>query len=246
MTPAYIAIGSAVCFAALVTAVLPSTRASKAERLEMLAVDSDAGGTSRFRRVVDAARSLWSVRSGVSSRRKFEEGVEDVLVDIAEGVRAGESLLQALKRVSAHASGPWRPLLRDVLARYDGGVSLSEALRVLAGAGGKGTELMVIALEIHQRVGGDLPSALLGLAQTVRDQRLLVGDMRARTSEARWTAYLLAALPVFLGVYMLWSAPGMMAPLIAGGVGKVALLYAGVSWLAGIATLRRLTRFAEE
>lgn len=248
MSPGYIALGSAICCAAVVMSVLPPARRGRGfDRLAGVVGERDGGdGPRALRRMAEAARNLWLARSGLVLRRRLEDGLDDVLFEIAEGVRAGEGLLQSLQRLAAHASGPWRPLLGEVLARYDRGMPLSEALRVLVRAGGKRIELMVIALEIHQRTGGDLPGALLRLAQTVREHRLLAGDTRARTSEARWTAYLLAVLPFFLVIFMLWRAPEMLAPLTGSGVGKVALVYAGMSWLAGIAVLRRLTRFAEE
>lgn len=176
-------------------------------------------------------------------RKGLDAGCEEVIVEIAEALRAGESLLQAIIRARGGAPAPWADLLGDVLARYERGVPLVEALGLLARTGSRPALLLARATEISLRAGGNLPEALLKLAQGVREEQLLHREMRAKTAEARWTAYCVAATPGLLAAYFLAGAPDLLAPLLTDPIGRVGLLYALISWLAGILILRRLTTF---
>lgn len=177
-------------------------------------------------------------------REAAEKALDDVLMEVAESLRAGESLLQALQRTADSSQGVWRELLGEVLARYDQGLPLPEAARALDRLGSRYISLFVRSIHIHQRTGGDLAEVLVRLAETVRDHRLFEGDLRARTAESRWTAYFVAATPFLLLLYFAVAAPGMLFPLLAHPAGRAGLLYALASWAAGLAVLRRLTRFS--
>lgn len=176
-------------------------------------------------------------------RKSLDTGCEDVIVGIAEALRAGESLLQALVRTRGNAPGPWADLLDEVLARYERGTPLIEALSLLDQTGNRPAGLLVRATEISLRAGGNLAEALLKLAQGVREEQLLHGEMRAKTAEARLTAYCVSATPGLLAAYFLVAAPDMLSPLFTDPVGRLGLLYALISWLAGFLFLRRLTTF---
>lgn len=176
-------------------------------------------------------------------RKGLDAGSEDVIIEIAEALRAGESLLQALARARTSARGPWSDLLENVLARYERGTPLIEALDLLDRTGSRPARLLVRATEISLRAGGNLAESLLKLAQGVREEHLLHGELRAKTAEARWTAYCVAATPGLLAVYLLVGAPDLLSPLFTDPIGRLGLLYAAVSWLAGFLLLRRLTTF---
>lgn len=189
------------------------------------------------------AERLASRRGWHRRRRELDSGCEDVMVEVAEALRAGESLVQALARAGASARGPWAGLIREVLARYERGAPLIEAMSLLDRTGSRPARLLLRATEISLRAGGNLAEALLKLAQGVREERLLHGEITARTAEARWTAYCVAATPGLLAAWFLASAPDLLAPLLTDPVGRLGLLYAVVSWLTGFHFLRRLTRF---
>lgn len=203
-----------------------------------------AGPAGRAAAFVDGLlRRHLSARGTARRRAQAERDLDDVLMEVAESLRAGESLVQALQRTASSARGIWKQLLSDVLDHYDQGLPLPDAVRALDGLGSRHITLFVRAIQIHQRTGGDLAEVLLRLAETVRDQRLFEGEIRARTAESRWTAYFVAATPFLLLAYFLAAAPAMLFPLLAHPAGRIGLAYALASWAAGLAVLRRLVRF---
>lgn len=192
-----------------------------------------------------AASPAAAPRAGPPRRARRASGAEceDVLLHVAESLRAGESLPQALRRAQRETGGGWSALLAEALARYDGGAPLTRALAPLEATGERAARLLVRAVEIHRRTGGNLAEALLKLAAGMREERLLQGEIAARTAEARWTAYCVAATPVLLLLYFLAGNPSLLAPLLTHPAGNAGLAYALVSWSTGFAVLRRLTRF---
>lgn len=211
-------------------------------RLRLLQESARAGGGGpRGGGAAPAAR----LPAGPPRRARRASGAEceDVLLHVAESLRAGESLPQALRRAQRETGGGWSALLAEALARYDGGAPLARALAPLEATGERAARLLVRAVEIHRRTGGNLAEALLKLAAGTREERLLQGEIAARTAEARWTAYCVAATPLLLLLYFLAGNPSLLAPLLTHPAGNAGLAYALVSWSAGFAVLRRLTRF---
>lgn len=232
---------AALAFAALSLAL--SWTGRRAMRLSQVVMGGHAARTTPL----SIPRALLSRIEGRHRARlrlkNLDAACEDVIVEIAEGLRAGETLLQALTRAGGNAPAPWAGLLDEVLVRYERGTPLVQALDVLDRTGSRPARLLLRATEISLRAGGNLAEALLKLAQGVREDRLLKGEMRARTAEARATAYCVAATPGLLAAYFLIGAPDMFAPLITDPLGRLGLLYAIVSWLVGFLVLRRLTTF---
>jgi len=237
---------AAVAALAALAAFLAALAAAPAalRRQERLAALAGRAAARAGTRALERLRRLSRRGEGRRLRLQLEATCEDVFVDLAEGLRAGESLLQALRRVQRQAPGPWRAVLAEVLSRYDGGVPLNQALAQLELHGGRPLRLFVRAVAIHARTGGNLSDVLFKLAASWREERLLEGQLQARTAEARWTAYCVAATPFLLMTYCLASAPELLRPLVAEPLGRLGLLYAACSWSLGVAVLRRLTRLS--
>lgn len=193
--------------------------------------------------ITGPAPVLWRVVAGPRLRREVEQGLEDVLSEVGEHLRAGESLVQALRHAAeGTVRPPWPELLRQVMERYERGTPLPEALSSLTGLGGPAVNLAVQAMCFHYRSGGGLGEVLLRLADDAREARLFQNEVGARTAEARWTAFTLAVLPVLLVMYFGFAAPGLVAPLLVEPAGRVGAAYAAFSWLSGLWLVRRLVR----
>lgn len=153
------------------------------------------------------------------------------LLEIAAGVEAGLGFDAALSGL-AHKP-PWS----QYLDRRRAGMPAAEA--VSATLHPVWPELAAV-LTVHWRYGGPLAEALLMLADDRSRQHLLAAEMRARSSEARATAWLLACTSPGLGLYLLVREPQLLSPLVSEPLGVAALLGAAALWVLGVALLRRL------
>lgn len=203
-----------------------------------------------------AAGAVWAWRAGRSRARRvfrtrFQEGLEGALESMVASLRAGQGLVQAIQEAERQASGPVRAALAGVVARYQAGTPLTEALAEMAETWSlPEVSYLGACLGTHARTGGDVCALLLNLGGLVRERRTLARELAGRTGEARSTAALLALLPIGLLAYVVWVEPAQFDPLLASPAGLAALAYAAASWAAGVVVVRRMisgvTREIEE
>ena len=155
------------------------------------------------------------VQRSVSRRQsQFAKQLTDVLVLINGAVRAGHSLLQALEVVMRELKPPASEEFGRVVREVGLGLSLSEALRNLsARMQNNDLDLVVSAIEIQYKVGGNLATMLTAVTETMRDRIRLFGEVRVLTTQQRYSSYLLSVLPFFVGGLMFLMNPAYMRRL---------------------------------
>jgi tight adherence protein B len=146
-------------------------------------------------------------RAHVVSPIMVEERFADAVGALAAAVRSGASLTQAVRYASTEAVSPVRDDLELVVEQVDTGIALDQALRSWSSARpGANVELVVGALELHRRSGGDLPAVLDQVVATIRDRVSITREVRSLTAQARMSAWILGLLPVgFFGFLWLTS-----------------------------------------
>jgi tight adherence protein B len=164
-------------------------------------------------RVIGVAIGLaiaWGIRR-VRARRAqvlppivVQERAADAIGALAAAVRSGASLAQAIRYAATEAAPPVSDELGQIVADLDTGVALDDALAAWATRRrSTDTDLLVGALELHRRSGGDLPAVLDQVAATIRDRVSIAREVRSLTAQARLSAWILGLLPIgFFG--FLW------------------------------------------
>ena len=152
----------------------------------------------------------------IRARRRREVGARRDLLDrqlgeavdtIAASVRAGLSVRRAVAEAASDADPPLRQELTRVVEALNGGEPLDRALaRLDRGLDLPDARLLVTALGVHRRTGGDLPTLLAELGQVIRSRREDRRSVRALTTQARSSGVVLAVLPV--GFVALLSGTG--------------------------------------
>lgn len=193
---------------------------------------------------VGAAAPFWWTRV----RREqvldaFNEQLPDTLAVLMNAVRAGNSLPQALDRAAREAPEPTRSAFARIVREIGLGVSVDEALEELARAyPSEDLDVLVTAIGVQYQVGGNLTRVLELLAETIRERARLIGDVKALTSQQRYSAYLLAGLPVFVGAALFLISPEYMLVLFEPGPLRLVLLLDLVLIGLGFLVMRRLGR----
>jgi tight adherence protein B len=175
---------------------------------------------------------------------KFADQLELVLRLIASGLRAGLGLRQALVLVIDELDEPARTEFMRVLGQANIGQSVYDALDNLARRmPSDECAMMVRAIRVQSQTGGNLGKVLDHLAHTIKERRRVFRKMRALTAEGRMTAWVIALLPVIVGLMIVGLNPTMRRALFFTDTGHLVLF--GVAFLegSGIMWLRRLMRF---
>ncbi|MDQ2967654.1 MAG: type II secretion system F family protein [Actinomycetota bacterium] len=175
------------------------------------------------------------------SNARFVSQLLDTILLLSSSVRSGHSLLQALEQVASQAPEPTRSGFALTVREIGLGASQEDALERLAERfPSEDFELIVSAINAHQQIGGSLAKMLDAIAQTVRERQHIAGDIRSFTSQQRYSAYVLSALPLGALLALLTFSPDYIAVMFEDDSLRTALVIAGGMVVAGFMVMRRL------
>lgn len=142
---------------------------------------------------VEAALSRRLARA----RERGEDDLRDAVLALAAGMRSGLSVRRAVEEAAGEAEPPLRDALDRVVSRIDVGEPLDSALSGLGDdLASRDAALLVALLQVHRRSGGDLPSLLDEVAETIRQRAEGRRQIRALTAQGRASGTVLAVLPI--------------------------------------------------
>ena len=141
-----------------------------------------------------------------SRLRRLLLQLPDALDVICRAVRAGQTVPATFQMVADDFPRPICEEFRYCYEQQNLGISYDVALRNLArGTGIMELRILVVALLVQSRSGGNLTELLQNLATMIRKRLALQQRVRALTGEGRMQAAVLIALPavVFVATYLL-------------------------------------------
>jgi tight adherence protein B len=191
---------------------------------------------------VTAAFAVIGIRVMRRRRRRRADAVrrDEQLADgigaVVSALRAGMSLPQAIGYAAGEAQPPLRDELASLVDEIDVGVPLADAIRGWATrAATDDVGLVAATMELHRRVGGDLPAVLDQVASSVRERVAVAREVRALTAQARLSGGILGALPIgFFAFLWLTSRSEIQAALATPmglGVVMLGLLLDGLAFI---------------
>ena len=191
--------------------------------------------------VVSAAAA---VRAGDGRRlARIEAQLPQVAHALAAALGAGLSLRQALARVARDAPDPVAVELRIAVDELALGARIESALTGLtARLPSRDARVMVTAILVQRRTGGNLARALALLAERLDERGRLERELRGATAQARLTAWLVAALPVGAGLMTEVAAPGTLQRTLGAPPGSVLVVVSAALYSAGVVWVRRIGR----
>lgn len=183
-------------------------------------------------------------RAAVRSAR-LNAQVADTIELIASSLRAGFGFMQSLELASREQPSPIADELRQVTREVDLGVSVDEALeRLVDRTRDEDLELVVQAVLVLRRVGGDISDVLGRIAEMVRDRIRVRGEIRTLTAQARMSSWIVGLLPIALAAVTAMMQPGQMAVLFTEPAGQMLVGLALTLQVVGFILARRIASIA--
>jgi tight adherence protein B len=179
----------------------------------------------------------------VSNRRckQFQEQFEGTLQLMANSLRAGYGVNQAMDTIARESAAPTSVEFYRALQEARLGQDLIVALREMAGrVRSDDLEWVIDAIEVNRDVGGNLSELFASVADTVRARGRLARQVKALSAEGRLSALILAALPFIVFGLLSVINPEYVGTLTEAGVGRwlmfgaLAMMGIGVVWLKKI------------
>ena len=185
------------------------------------------------------------LRGKVRARvKRFNNQLEMILRMIGNGLRVGLGLRQALVLVTEELPNPARVEFARIIGQTNIGVSLNDALDgLVARMYSEELRMLVDAIKVQSQTGGNLAKILDHLATTIKERRNIQRKIRTLTSEARSGAYVIGALPVLVGLFLMCFQPDMRDALLFSNIGHMGLgLFVLLEGL-GVLSLRKMLAF---
>ncbi|MHB1133482.1 MAG: type II secretion system F family protein [Chloroflexota bacterium] len=187
------------------------------------------------------APRLWLSGREQKRVRAVEDQLVDALTMMANSLKAGASFLQAMEMVATELPPPVSTEFRQVVAEIGVGAPVEQALTDLTErVRSYDLYLIVTAIVVQRRVGGNLAEVMSNIAHTIRERQQLLRQAVVETSEMRLSAYVLIALPIGMFIYLLVTRPGYLQPMLEEGVGRLMMAAAVVMQLVGYWVMRRI------
>ncbi len=147
------------------------------------------------------------IRSQRSRRLvRFNDQLSDMLSLMVNGLRAGFSTLQSMETVAKEMPTPISDEFRRVVQEVSLGVSTDKALdNLVRRIPSDDLDLVVTAMKVQREVGGNLAEILDTISHTIRERVRIKGEIRTLTAQMKYSARILALLPVglTLAIYMI-------------------------------------------
>lgn len=171
----------------------------------------------------------------------FMNQLGDMLVMVANALRAGFSFMQAMEHVACEMDDPVKSEVNKVVIDVNVGVSLEEALdSMVRRVNSPDFSLVVSAVLIQRQVGGNLAQILDIISETINERVRMRREVNALTAQGKMSGVILGCLPIGLAAVLQVIAPGYLAPLFADSVGRMAIAGAVVMMLMGFVVIRKI------
>jgi tight adherence protein B len=173
--------------------------------------------------------------------RDLATQLPDAIDMLSAALRSGFSFLRGVQTVAGQMQPPISDEFRRLSNEVQMGMGTAEALDALVDRTRcYDLELVVAAVQIWLQVGGNLSEVLDNIAETIRERIRLQGEINAATAEVRFSAGILFAMPIFIGLAVNFLNPGYLKPLFTTPVGLTMTLVAGVLMALGALVIRSM------
>ncbi|HVC34784.1 MAG TPA: type II secretion system F family protein [Chloroflexota bacterium] len=148
--------------------------------------------------------------------KAFNHQLGDTLMLIANALRSGYSLLQAMDTAAHNAPQPTSGEFARVVREVGLGLTPEQALaNLVRRIGSDDLELMTTAVNIQHEVGGNLAQILDTISDTIRERVRIKGEIASLTAQQRLSGYVIAALPLVVAGGLFLINPTYVMPLFS-------------------------------
>lgn len=174
-------------------------------------------------------------------RRRVERALPDVARAVADGLAAGRSPRGALGSVHLSLDREAGIEFGRIGSEIALGLPTADVMDGLARRlDSDRVDAFAVAVTSHRMTGGDLAGLLRRFAEGAAERDRIADDARSSTAQARFSGYLVAAMPIAAGLLVELASPGLVRS-VAESPG--ALVLVGLSALlqaAGFVAIGRL------
>jgi len=166
---------------------------------------------------------------------RLERQMPDGMDLLSRSLRAGHTLQSAMEMASAEVGPPLGVELKIAFEEQRLGLGLQKALHRMADrVASQDLRFFVTAVSIQSETGGNLAEILENIGKLIRARLQLKGKIQGLTAEGRFSALILAMLPVGIFLTLYYVNPVYIMLLLNDPQGNRLLMGGVLSMLVGI------------
>lgn len=187
----------------------------------------------------------WALGMMVEGRqKKFGNQLADAIDIIVRGVKSGLPLNQCMRIIGAESPEPLRTEFQALVDASAMGVPMEQSLqRMYERMPLPEVNFFAIVLVIQQKTGGNLSESLGNLSTVLRSRKLMKEKVKALSSEAKASAWIIGSLPIIVISMVYFTRPEYIMILFTDPVGNLVLLGAAAMMATGIFVMNKMVNF---
>lgn len=189
-----------------------------------------------------AAPLLYFMKKRNDKRNAFSLQFGDALLMISNGLRSGFSFQQAMRSVSKDMMPPISTEFKKVLNEIDYGMPQEEALkRMYLRLQNEDLKMLISALAIADKTGGNLSDVLSTISVTVRNRIKIRQEVKTLSAQGKMSSIIIGSLPIVIILIMMVMNPSYIDTLLNTGTGRMLLVIAAIMEVVGFIVMNKIT-----
>jgi tight adherence protein B len=176
--------------------------------------------------------------------KRFESQLPDGIDAMVRSLRAGHPIPVALSTVARETPDPVGSEFGMAFDEVTYGLDVETAMaNMRARVGEADLALLVVAVSVQSKTGGNLAEILASLSKILRERFRMHRKVRALSAEARFSAMAMSVLPFIVGGAVFLTAPTFYTDVSDDPYFMPVLIFAALLLVAGDYVMYRMVRF---
>jgi tight adherence protein B len=173
--------------------------------------------------------------------KEFNNQLGDAINLLANGLRSGYSLLQAMDAVGSEMPPPMSEEFQRVVREIGLGLSNERAMNnLLRRIPSDDLDLMITAINVQHEVGGNLAEILETISHTIRERIRIKGEIKVLTAQGMISGYVISFLPIGLGLVLYAMNPTYIGAMFQEPCGWAMIAVGTISTTVGFIAIRKI------
>ncbi|MGB5824458.1 MAG: type II secretion system F family protein [Proteocatella sp.] len=172
----------------------------------------------------------------------FSKQLGEALPIIGNSLRSGFTFQQSMENVYNNMPDPLAYEFGKTIREMRYGIPFEEAIgRLGKRMSNKDLNLLISAVIIQGKVGGNLAEIIDIIGETIKDRVKIKRDIKTMTSAGKLSGLILGLLPVVLAVALSIMNPGYLSGFFTSSLGMIMLAVAAVMETIGFIVILKMT-----
>jgi len=180
-------------------------------------------------------------------RRKLNAQLPNYLGYLMRTLTAGSTLEEGIYSAAMESTDPIRGVFLSVSRQVRLGASVEDTLTDAARTHKlRALHILAMSARVNRRYGGSMRRVVASLIETIRQQEAAGRELKALTGETRFSAYVVAAIPIAISAFFYLQNPEYYATMLQSSGGRIAIVLALLLEALGLFIIWRMMARLQE